>query len=72
VRGYKERVQEGEGSENIILMYKNGKLRRWDYSKNGRGDKGEWWREWIQPGNIVRIFVSVTMYPQYNIMIIKI
>jgi hypothetical protein len=38
-----------------------------NYSSNGgRGDKGEWWRGWIQLWYIVRIFVNVTIYPQYN------
>jgi hypothetical protein len=38
-----------------------------NYSRNGgRGDKGEWWRGWIQLWYIVRTSVNVTMYPQYN------
>jgi hypothetical protein len=36
------------------------------------GDKGEWWREWIQLWYTIRTFVNVTMYSQYNNnMIIK-
>jgi hypothetical protein len=31
-----------------------------------RRDKGEWWREWIQLWYIIRIFVNVTVYLQYN------
>jgi hypothetical protein len=27
------------------------------------GDKGEWWRGWIQLRQIVRNSVNVTMYP---------
>jgi hypothetical protein len=26
------------------------------------GDKGEWWREWIQIGYIIRTFVNATMH----------
>jgi beta-galactosidase/beta-glucuronidase len=29
-------------------------------SPGGRGDKGEWWRRWVQLWCIVRIFVNVT------------
>jgi hypothetical protein len=32
----------------------------------GWGDKGEWWRGWIQLWYILRTFVNVTMYPQHN------
>jgi hypothetical protein len=32
----------------------------------GKGDKGKWWTGWIQLWYIVRAFVSVIMYPQYN------
>jgi hypothetical protein len=30
------------------------------------GDKGESWRGWVQLWYIVRYFVNVTMYSQYN------
>jgi hypothetical protein len=34
----------------------------WIYSMNrGRGDKGEWWREWIQLQYTIRTFVNVTV-----------
>jgi hypothetical protein len=32
----------------------------------GERDKGEWWRGWIQLWCIVRTFVNVTIYSQYN------
>jgi hypothetical protein len=32
----------------------------------GWGDKGELMEEWIQVSYIVRMFVNVTVYPQYN------
>jgi hypothetical protein len=32
----------------------------------GEGDKGEWWRGWIQLWYVVRTFVNARMYPQYN------
>jgi hypothetical protein len=32
--------------------------------EGGRGDKGEWWRRWIQLWHVVRTSVNVT--PQYN------
>jgi hypothetical protein len=37
----------------------------------GGGDKGEWWRVWIQLWYIIRTFVNVTVYLQYNNNIIK-
>jgi hypothetical protein len=39
----------------------------------GGRDKGEWWRGEFNYDNIVRTFVNVTKYPQYNNnMVIKI
>jgi hypothetical protein len=35
------------------------------------GDKGRWWRGWIQLLFILRIFVNVTMYPRTTIIKIK-
>jgi hypothetical protein len=32
----------------------------------GGGEKGEWWRGWIQLWYIERTFVNVTIHPQYN------
>jgi hypothetical protein len=35
----------------------------------GEGEKGEWWRGWIQVWYIwyiVRTFVNATMYPQHR------
>jgi hypothetical protein len=29
----------------------------------GEGDKGGWWKKWIQVWYIVRTFVNATMYP---------
>jgi hypothetical protein len=38
-----------------------------NYSRNRRrGDKGEWWRGWIQLSYIIRTFINVTIYLQYN------
>jgi hypothetical protein len=52
-------------------MYENGKMRHVE-TIPGMGEGGERWRGWIQLGYIVRTFVNVTMYPQYNNnMIIK-
>jgi hypothetical protein len=31
------------------------------------GNKGEWWREWIQVWYIVRTFVNAAMYPPSTI-----
>jgi hypothetical protein len=46
----------------------NGKMRPVETipGTGGGGDKGEWWRGWIQLLYIVRTFVNVTLYPQYN------
>jgi hypothetical protein len=56
------------------IMYSRMKMVKWDllklFQEWGRGDK-EWWRGWIQIWHIVRTFVNVTMYPQYNNMTIK-
>jgi hypothetical protein len=48
-----------------ILMYENGKMRPAE-TIVGRecGDKGEWWRGWIQLWYIVRIFINGTIYSQ--------
>jgi hypothetical protein len=49
-------------------MYENGKMRPVITipGMEGEGDKGEWWRGWIQLWYVVRTFVNITMYPQYN------
>jgi hypothetical protein len=49
-----------------------GKDIRKGWRNGGRGDKGEWWQGWIYLRYIVSTFVNVTMYTQYNNMIIKI
>jgi hypothetical protein len=37
------------------------------WEQNGRReDKGKLWREWIQLWYIIRTFVNVTIYPQYD------
>jgi hypothetical protein len=43
------------------------KMEKWNYCRTGgKGDKWEWWREWIQLWYIVRTLLNVTVYPQYN------
>jgi hypothetical protein len=65
---YKERVVGGWiGWEYYVLVYENGKMRSVESIPGmGEGDKGEWWRGWIQVWYIGRILVNVTMYPQFN------
>jgi hypothetical protein len=49
-------------------MYVNGKMRPVETisGMGEEGDKGEWWKGWIQLWYIVKTFVNITMYPQYN------
>jgi hypothetical protein len=49
-----------------VLMYKNGKMRHGEIILGMGEDKGEWWKGWIQLWYIIRTFVNVTMYSQYN------
>jgi hypothetical protein len=46
-------------------MYENGKIRPVE-TIPGMG--GEWWKGSIQQWSIVRTFVNITVYPQYNSM----
>jgi hypothetical protein len=48
-------------------MYKNGKMRPVEtIPRTGGEGKGEWLKGWIQLWYIVRTFVKITIYPQYN------
>jgi hypothetical protein len=48
--------------------FASGKMRPVDTipGMGGEGDKGEWWRGWIQLWYIMRTFVTVTLCPQHN------
>jgi hypothetical protein len=62
---YKESVYEVIWWKSYVYKYVNVKMTTWNNSgMGGGGDKGEWWREWIQLWYILRTFVNVTMYPQ--------
>jgi hypothetical protein len=62
-------VKEAECSGNI--MYSCMKMEKWDVETiPGMGGGGEGWKVWIQQWYIVRTFVNVTMYHQYNNSII--
>jgi hypothetical protein len=54
-------------------MYENGKMRPFETipGMGGEEHKGDWWKGWIQLWYIIKTFVNVTMYPQYNNNTIK-
>jgi hypothetical protein len=49
-------------------MYINGKIRPVETTlgMEGKSERREWWRGWIQLWYIARTFVNVTLYPKYN------
>jgi hypothetical protein len=69
--GRKRRWGKGVGGwiqcKYCVHMYVNGRIRPVENILGVWGDKGEWWRGWIQVWYIwyiVRAFVNATMYPQ--------